>query len=231
MIRAVLFDLDRTLPDRDSSIQAFAESQFEKFQTRLGDTAGEEFTETFIRLDARGLKWKDEVYQALVQELSLAQLSWEELYADFLSRITDFYRPFPGLHEMLTDLGTRYTLGLITNGRTEFQKKTIATLGIEHHFRAILISEEEGVKKPDAEIFQRALHRLGVQPAKALYVGDHPVSDMQGASGAGLWTIWKRNSDFPGVTSDAVIDELGELAGVVEALNKHQWSPRQRGLP
>ncbi|MEZ0385783.1 MAG: HAD family hydrolase [Verrucomicrobium sp.] len=130
MIRAVLFDLDRTLLDRDSSIQAFAVSQFEKFQSRLGDTAREEFVEAFIRLDARGLKWKDAVYQALVQELSLVRLSWEELYADFLACVGDFYRPFPGLHEMLTDLGTKYTLGLITNGRTEFQKRTITALGI-----------------------------------------------------------------------------------------------------
>lgn len=38
----------------------------------------------------------------------------------------------------------------------------IKALGIEKYFETILVSEWEGVKKPDPQIFNRALEQLNV---------------------------------------------------------------------
>jgi FMN phosphatase YigB (HAD superfamily) len=55
---------------------------------------------------------------------------------------------------------------------------------IGHYFETILILESEGIRKPDATIFNRALSRLSVRAGEAMFVGDHPIVDVQGAKDA-----------------------------------------------
>ena len=65
-------------------------------------------------------------------------------------------------------------LGVITNGHGVRQRQKLEALGLSTSFDTILVSEEEGVRKPDIEIFQRALARCGVEAREAVFVGDHP---------------------------------------------------------
>jgi putative hydrolase of the HAD superfamily len=212
MIRAVLFDLDRTLLDRDTSFASFGAAQHERFAERMPGIGSRTFVERLVTLDALGSVWKDVVYQRLLAELGINGITWEELFTDFDARIADSYVPFPGLHEVLEELSPTYALGIITNGRGEFQQRTIERLGIAHHFKAILISEIEGVRKPEAEIFHRAMTRLGCAPAEAVYVGDNPDADVRAARAAGLRAIWKRNTAFAEPhEADGIIDSLAEL--------------------
>jgi putative hydrolase of the HAD superfamily len=51
---------------------------------------------------------------------------------------------------------------MITNGIGKFQMDNIKALGIEKYFKTILVSEWEGFKKPDPNIFFRALKQLHV---------------------------------------------------------------------
>lgn len=53
----------------------------------------------------------------------------------------------------------------------------------------VLDSGEEGVEKPNPEIFRRALARAGVAPTEAVYVGDLYSIDVVGARSAGLQAI------------------------------------------
>ncbi len=49
---------------------------------------------------------------------------------------------------------------MITNGRETFQSSSIQGLGIQDYFDTILISEAEQIRKPQPEIFHRALSRF-----------------------------------------------------------------------
>lgn len=73
------------------------------------------------------------------------------------------------------------------------QHATIRALGIHPCFDVILVSEPEGVRKPDVLIFQRAPDQLGLLPAEAVFVGDHPEADIEGARNTRMWSIWKRD--------------------------------------
>lgn len=219
MIRTVLFDLDRTLLDRDTSFAAFALAQHQRFVQRMPNIEAQVYVEKLIALDALGSVWKDVVYQRLIAELGIHDITWEELFADFDARIADSYAPFPKLHEVLTELSQTHALGIITNGRGEFQQRTIKRLGIARYFKAILISEIEGVRKPDAEIFHRAVARLGCTPEEAVYVGDNPEADVRAARAAGLKAIWKRNAAFAEPEADGIIDNLAELPRLLNTLN------------
>src|SRR4029450_665152 len=71
------------------------------------------------------------------------------------------------------------------------QEAKISRLGVSGLMDVVLISEREGVRKPDAEIFHRALGRLGVSPSDAWFVGDNPEDDVAGAAAAGLRSFWR----------------------------------------
>jgi len=57
--------------------------------------------------------------------------------------------------------------------------------GLDRWFAAVVLSAELGAAKPEPAPFRTALERLGVEPARALHVGDDEV-DEQGAAAAGM---------------------------------------------
>jgi putative hydrolase of the HAD superfamily len=64
-------------------------------------------------------------------------------------------------------------------------REQLAKGGLEHVFTLVLTSAEAGAEKPDPAIFAAALERLGVEPCRALHVGDGEA-DREGATAAGL---------------------------------------------
>lgn len=220
MIKAVLFDLDGTLFDRDNSVRRVAELQHAAFASALAHVPRALFVDEFMERDARGYRKKDEVYQALSQSLAITGVASGTLFDDFVARYHTCCALFPGAEEVLKQLrqsGLR--LGIITNGSDQFQLRTIQALGIEAYFSTILTSGAEGVKKPDAEIFRRACNRLGVEASETVFVGDHPVVDIEGARNAGLTAIWKRDDFWPPPTAaDGQISDLRELPGLIHMI-------------
>ena len=86
-------------------------------------------------------------------------------------------------------------------------------LGLAPAFEVILDSAEEGVEKPDARLFQRALERLGADAATAVHVGDIYHVDVVGARAAGVRPVLL---DEAGLYPDADcprVRSLAELAG------------------
>ena len=80
--------------------------------------------------------------------------------------------------------------GLVTNGISLVQRGRIEKAGIAHLFRAVLISEELGVAKPDPRFFQAAIDALSLAPEDLLCVGDNPAADIEGARSAGIDACW-----------------------------------------
>ena len=110
-------------------------------------------------------------------------------------------------------------MGLVTNGRVRSQQPKIDGLGIARYFRTILISEAEGVAKPDPEIFRRAVHNLGVSAHETVMIGDNPEADVRGAKSFGMRAIWKRDEywEAPELV-DGVVEELDELPRLIDSL-------------
>ncbi|WP_339217396.1 HAD-IA family hydrolase [Ornithinibacillus sp. FSL M8-0202] len=221
MIKAVLLDLDGTLLNRDASVQHFIGNQYERLIRPISNIAKETYCTRFIELDGKGYVWKDKVYQQLTQECKIDDISWQALLEDYIEEFHKSCVPFPNLLIMLEMLKNESVkLGIITNGIGKFQMDNMKSLGIERYVDCILVSEWEGIKKPNPAIFQKALAKLNVSPHEAIYVGDHPENDVIGAKNVGMVGVWKKDEAWTSEDADFVVEDLGEIPSILQRLNR-----------
>lgn len=211
-VKAVVFDLDGTLLDRRSSFEAFVRDQWRRFDS-LQKVDEKAYVRNVIELDGDGYAPREALFASTVARFELPS----ELSATLLR---DYRAGFPGACVLFADAAQTLTrlraaglkLGLITNGSVRMQGRKLSCLALMPAFDAVLISDAEGVSKPDPEIFRRALERLGTMADQAVFVGDHPELDVSGARRAGMRAVWRRDqAETRVVQADAVIDELRDL--------------------
>lgn len=131
--------------------------------------------------------------------------AWFDAYfADYVAAWRLHDDALPMLARLEAIPGVR--LGIITNGDPAFQGRKLAAVRLADRFATVVASGAEGVVKPDPAIFRIACERLGVEPERAVYVGDRLRTDALGAAGAGLTGVW---IDRLGA---ATADELAEAA-------------------
>lgn len=216
MIKAVLFDLDGTLLNRDASVRKFINGQYERLVEGVGHISKDDYIARFIELDARGYVWKDTVYQQMVNEFKITKIHWEDLLNDYIEELKQSCVPFPNLIEMLDELKSKsLKLGMITNGKGKFQMDNIKALGIDQYFDTILVSEWEGLKKPDRRIFEKALQRLNLPASQAMFIGDHPENDVKASMQMGMVGVWKRDEQWSIVEADYIVNDLIEIVDLV----------------
>jgi putative hydrolase of the HAD superfamily len=220
-IQAVVFDLDGTLLDRRRSFERFARDQWGRFSHVLRAVHPDEYVQTMIRVDGDGYAPRRELFTGVLAALTLPPDLAETLLTDYRARFPGVCVLFPDVLKTLAALrASGRSLGLITNGSVQMQSGKLNCLFPASTFDAVLISQAEGVHKPDPEIFRRALVRLQAEPARSVFVGDHPEVDIDGARAAGMRAVWRRHStDSRHVEADAAIEEVGELLAVLGSLS------------
>jgi len=220
MFKAVLFDLDGTLLNRDQSVELFINQQYERLYALLSYIPKEQYVSRFIELDNRGYVWKDKVYQQLISEFNIPSVTWEELLQDYIDNFKYHCVGFPHLREMLEELkNNKIALGMITNGYGQFQMDNIKALDIEKYFDVILVSEWEGIKKPNPQIFMNALEKLNVEPSESVFIGDHPENDVKAGQNVGMKGILKKDNQWTDIEADAIIDDYLELPLILKKLD------------
>ena len=220
MIKAVFFDLDGTLYDRDALVVKIVKEQFAAFQRELQGLGETQFVQRIVELDEHGYGDKAELYAKVTREWGLQTGLSENLLDHFWS---SYDRNCQLSEDTLTTLQTLRAhgikLGVITNGGTMRQRRKLECLGLEPFLDAVLISEVEGVRKPDPTIFKMATERCGVNPRESAFVGDHPDVDVAGARAAGLLSIWKRVPYWKlGIENVQTVDNLSEYCPFVRSL-------------
>ena len=97
---------------------------------------------------------------------------------------------------MLDELKGKYKLLLLTNGSPDLQNtKLTITPELVPYFDEIVISGDFGRGKPDPTIFEHALERMGLKKDEAIMVGDNLMTDILGASRAGIKSVWINRHD------------------------------------
>lgn len=95
--------------------------------------------------------------------------------------------PIAGMPELLAELdATGVPLFAITNFSAEFWPPFAERYaGMIDRFRAVVVSGEERLTKPDPAIYALALKRFGLGPGEGMFIDDRP-ENVAGAEAAGL---------------------------------------------
>jgi putative hydrolase of the HAD superfamily len=223
VIKAVLFDLDDTLWPIVPVIQR-AETLMYAWLMRNAPAVAQRVSIESMRARRQALMATDPVYQLDLRRLRRAVLieafidagldpAPVEQAMEVFSRARNEVTPFPDVLPALTQLRNRVALGSVSNGVADLE-----AIGIAHFFEASIAAHHFGSAKPDAAIFLAACEALNVVPQEAVYVGDDPVLDVEGAQRAGLRAVWMNRPEqepprlLPGhVRPDAICASLHEL--------------------
>ncbi len=94
-------------------------------------------------------------------------------------------------------------------------------VGLSPFVEHVIDSHHEGVRKPDPELFRRALARTGQRAESSVYLGDIPGVDVAGASAAGMHAVLVDPlgfyPDYDGERVPSVVAYVDALLGPSEA--------------
>lgn len=189
MIRAVIFDMFETLITHYQSPLYFGKQMAEdadipedtfyslwhptEDERSVGKLTFEEVIERILRVN---YCYSDQLLLKIVDKRIAAK---EECFKHLHSEIIP----------MLSALKKKgYLVGLISNCFSE-EAKVIRGSELFPYFNAVYLSYEQGIQKPDEEIFLRCMDSLSVKPEECLYVGDGGSYELETARKLGMKAV------------------------------------------
>ncbi|EEL85029.1 TPA: HAD family hydrolase [Bacillus nitratireducens] len=222
--KAMLFDLDDTLLDRDKAVDKLFLFVLEKCYEDVSDTVKNNMLQKFKEYDKReyGISDKTIVLESLFNEFAPKYRLPHNYIQDFWNE--NFPKCFSidqNTIHFLNHIKRHFKIGIITNGSTHRQKAKIINTNLNNYFDTIIISEEVGLSKPDKRIFELALNKLNVQPENTLFVGDDLERDIAGCQNANIKGVWfnpnmiKNNTDIKPYAEITSFDNLLSYCGEI----------------
>jgi 5'-nucleotidase len=224
-IRFVYFDLDDTLLDHSYAEKAALEAMHDSADQPFGGHSFDAVHDAYRAINpgvwqkyAAGTYTKREAkvgrFSQLLERLDLATDADEALANRYLETYAHYWKPISGAFDAFEAIADHLPVGILTNGFVEVQQAKLRQFpSLSSASKAVVISEEVGVLKPDPRLFAEAARRAGMHPAHILYVGDSLTSDVHGGVGAGWQVAWYGGSyfDHPGVLSFSSWENLKDL--------------------
>ncbi|MBE6704466.1 MAG: HAD family hydrolase [Ruminococcaceae bacterium] len=238
-IKAVAFDLDHTLFDRYATLKLVSHDFFtEKREWLSQDMTEEKVADILIRADAvhivqgwsaihkywmdSGLLANDKDGNPIADKKELFDYVWN--YGFFKHAVK-----YPFTNPMLDELREAgYKVCLITNCAKEIgirrQTAKLELLDMTDKFDEIIISGQVGIHKPHRNIFDIMSWRLGIPAQNMLYVGDHPINDVEGSKAAGYIPVWVRLREEYGESADCEysVKDVSEIPALADRINSEQ---------
>lgn len=147
---------------------------------------------------------------------------FDTLYAHYADPAA--WRLYPEIVTCLAQLRER---GLAVAVASNFDSRLpgiLKGLGIADLAGPVIYSTAAGVAKPEPGIFRQALAALGVNPARALHVGDGLEPDYHGARAAGLSALLlvrHRHGEGPAIPADHQLTDLTGVLAWVDSGSRH----------
>lgn len=227
--KAVIFDLDDTLFDREAAqirvIELFTRRLPHIFQSYNIDNVIEAFKESdrLSVIDFEVGAPPDSLRRTRSQ-IFLQLLGITEECQDVITEM--YVKDYPALNLPITNavpvvrkIKERLSVAVVSNGLPDVQYKKIKAIGLNDIFSHIVLSEEIGIRKPDPGIFHHAADLLKVEPSECLYVGDSYSYDVIGANAAGMQVCWfkpdSKDTEGTEIQPDFVITDLRELIKIL----------------
>lgn len=208
MIRAVVFDLDGLMFD--------TEALFYRVSTEALAARGRIFTAEMMQ-SMLGRRAVDAVnaWKTLAGIDEPAEDLLGEIRRRFYAVMDTVVHPTPGLFVLLDRLHRAgLPLAVATSSRRAYADRLLVNHGLADRFAFILASEDVTSGKPDPEIYQTAVTRLGVEAGSMMVLEDSPAG-IAAAKGAGAFAVAVPHDHSPATglfQADLIVARLDEPA-------------------
>lgn len=204
-VQVISFDLDDTLYDNGPVMQRaeqalvdYLHQQYPQTQSlavkdwrALRDRVAASDPDLATNMTALRLTTLEQGLVASGVAIASSRQASEDAMAEFLS-----YRNrvdvAAEVHQLLAALSQRFALIAVSNGNAD-----IAEMGLGSYFSHAWQPTAALRGKPTTDMFEAARRALGFAPGELLHIGDHPVSDVQGAARFGAQSVWLNESGRP----------------------------------
>ncbi len=164
------------------------------WETRLGLASGS-IAERVWNLPSQtaaelGVISVEEFWREVAAALNLTEREAENLYEDCWSSTYQDDR----VGAWIRSLRPRYRVASLSNSWSDGRRQCIKRLGLDQLVDLMVFSAEEGVAKPDLEIYRRTLKRLEVEPGEALFIDDR-IENIEAAASLGLQVLHSTTPD------------------------------------
>jgi HAD superfamily hydrolase (TIGR01549 family) len=195
--RAILWDVGGTLVDFASTLPTAVRSRLSACGVDHSRVSDDRIEQTYTAFIAAERTWRT------IEHEQEAETQWlHDLLADTgldpetISRVSqemrryfNLYKPVEGIPELLAELRARGTkLAIVSNWPPSLPEF------LQHHallpfFDAVIYSAQDGIHKPDPQIFLRALSVMHASPEDSIFIGNDLVQDIAGAKSLAMRTI------------------------------------------
>ena len=219
MIKAVIFDFDGTLSNRQANAYYLFKDYFKPFFKDMDEMEYEAVLQDLLTDDCNGTINVKYRMAPFINKYS------KYFTQDDFDAFNEFYYEYmwkyavlkPETLDVLKALKGKYKLAVLSNGQSKSQHDKISHCNMDEYFDEIVVSGDIGINKPNKEIFEIMAERLGCKCEECVFVGDVFSSDIIGAIRANMVPVWivgdpERPSSYTGLR----ISKINEL---VEVLN------------
>lgn len=225
-IKAVFFDFDDTLDNRDAAFRCGLSAFLRYYYPSLREEEIAARREEMFYFQ-RGhygeiIYYRDMLAHFLEKWPAEIPTDVPTAYRRMIAAFAAAGQPHPDVCDTLTALRQRgYLIGIITNGTARTQSLKIDHSGLRLYTDLVVLAGEENIQKPDPRIFRMAAARLGVPPTACLFVGDHPQNDLEGARAVGFQPVRKDgdwDADHP-IHHIPVAEDIPTIRHISEVLS------------
>jgi len=223
----LLFDFDNTLVDFTYSAHKGLQDTFKEYKIdwneknynlykKINHGVWSEFEQGLITTE----DIRKKRFALFLKSLNMQNHDGYEMNAFFLERIVDHPKILKHTIETLDLLQDNFTLGIVTNGLKEVQRRRITKHGLDSYFTEIVVSDEIDLAKPDPRYFQYTLDRIEEKDkSKVLVVGDNITSDVGGAQAFGFKACWFNPDDKENQSDTLPFHQIEKLTELTELLS------------
>lgn len=222
MYKLILIDADRTIFDFDRAEIHSVTEAFKAYQVT------DKLDEIVARYKVINTKLWKEYEQGTMDKKKIPTERFRLLFAEhdidldpvefgkeYLKNLTNNDFIIDGALDLCKYLHSKYKLVILTNGIKYVQEGRLAKSGLKDYIHDMVVSDELGIPKPNPEIYDYTLDKVGKYPKdEIIMIGDSLSSDIQGGINYSIDTCWYNSDETPsieGVNPTYTVTTLEEI--------------------